>query len=709
MSDPLDTGDVQVAPSTADTNDSEGILQLSRRRLLVATAVIGAAGAGLLIGFELHARDTETPQLKKGRFTPNAWLRIDADNTVTVTIARSEAGQGVLTALAMLVADELDADWSQVRAVQAPADSQYGNQRTTGSGSVAGSFQKLRFAGAQARALLVAAAAHVWGASSSTCRTEKGTVLHPSSGRRLTYGQLAGTAATLRVSLGELKSPEQFRLVGTRAPCLDTPAKVDGSAVFGLDVRIPEMLFATVARSPVPGGTLSRFDATRAQAIPGVRKIVRVDSGVAVIAEHTWAAVAGQRALDITWNEGANASLASDTIHQQLVAKTPRSSAASGAARVVEAVYETPYQAHTPMEPLNCTVRLQSDSCEVWVGTQDPQGAQNAAAQASGVAYDHVKVHIPAIGGAFGRRASSDFVTEAVNVAKAAGNPVQVMWTREDDLQNGFYRPGAYHHMRAALDDSGKLQSWQHGVAAQSMGDGVGAGAELPYAIPSIHINGVDVTLGVPVTIWRGAEYSYMTFAVESFIDEIAAAASIDPYKFRRGLLNDTPRLQAVLDLAASKSGWDTTLPDGQGRGIAAFVYSNSDTYVAEVAEASVGADGTVRVHRVVCAVDCGLVINPAIAEAQVEGSIVQGLSAALKSEITFAGGRVKQTNFDSYPLLRLNEMPAVETYFVASSANPSGLGEPALPPIAPAVANAIFAATGKRVRRLPIRPGDLR
>ncbi|HEV8193685.1 MAG TPA: xanthine dehydrogenase family protein molybdopterin-binding subunit [Ktedonobacterales bacterium] len=700
--------DLQDTPAPSDTNATKGPLHLSRRQLLVATAVTGVAGTGLLIGFTLHARDSETPQLKKGRFTPNAWLHIDADNTVTVTVARSEAGQGVLTALAMLVAEELDADWSHVRAVQAPSDSQYGNQRTTGSGSVAGSFQKLRFAGTQARALLVAAAAHVWGVNASTCRTEKGAVLHPSSGRRLSYGQLAGTAATLRVSLGELKSPEQFRLIGTRAPRLDTPATVDGSAVFGLDMRIPDMLFATVARAPVPGGTLVRFDATRAQAIPGVRKIVRVDNGVAVIAEHTWAAIAGRRALETTWNEGANANLASATIRRQLMAKTPRPSAASGASRVVEAVYETPYQGHTPMEPLNCTVRLQSDSCEVWVGTQDPQGVQNAAAQASGVAYDHVKVHIPAIGGAFGRRASSDVVTEAVNVAKAAGNPVQVVWTREDDLQNGFYRPGAWHQLRATLDASGKPQSWQHGVAAQSMGDGVGAGAELPYAIPSIRVTGVDVTLGVPVTIWRGAEYSYMTFAVESFIDEIAATAGADPYTFRRGLLNDNTRLRAVLDLAASKSGWGTPLPAGQGRGMAAYVYSNSDTYVAEVAEASVSSDGTVRVHRVVCAVDCGLVINPAIAESQVEGSIVQGLSAALKSEITFARGRVQQTNFDSYPLLRLNEMPAVETYFVASGENPSGLGEPALPPIAPAVANAIFAATGKRVRRLPIRPDDL-
>jgi isoquinoline 1-oxidoreductase beta subunit len=361
------------------------------------------------------------------------------------------------------------------------------------------------------------------------------------------------------------------------------------------------------------------------------------------------------------------------------------------------------------MEPLNCVVRLRDGGCEVWTGTQDPQGAQSAAANASGVPLERVSVQVPLCGGGFGRRAGSDFVTEAVHVAQAVGGPVQVMWTREDDLQNGFYRPAAYHRMRATVDESGKLQSWQHGVAAQSMGDSVGAGAQPPYAIPSVHVSGADVSLGVPVTIWRGAEFSYTTFAVESFVDEVAAAAGADPYQFRRALLADNARLLTVVDLAASKAGWAAPLPGGWGRGMAACLYSNSNTYTAEVAEVSVGEDGMVRVHRVVCAVDCGLVINPASAEAQIEGAIVQGLSAALKGEITFAGGRVQQRNFDDYPLLRMDEMPAIEVNFVPSAENPSGLGEAALPPLAPAVANAIFAATGKRVHRLPIRPVDVR
>jgi isoquinoline 1-oxidoreductase beta subunit len=704
VQDAHETPEAQATPSAPVPGT------LSRRRLLIATAVTGAAGASLVIGFTLYARRETLPPARP--FSPNAWLRVDPDNTVTVTVGRSELGQGVLTALAMAAAEELDADWSRVRALQAPAGSQYGNQHTTGSGSVAYAFATMRAAGVQARARLVAAAAHVWGVDAATCRTHLGTVVHDPSGRHLTYGQLAGGAGSIvpPLSLYHLKQPSQFRLIGTRAPRLDTPAKVDGSARYGLDLRLPDLLFATVARCPVPGGTLVRFDATRARAIPGVRLVTQIPSGVAVVGDHTWAAIAGRRALDVTWDEGANATLASDAIRQQLAAQAPPVSAPQGAARVVTAAYETPYQAHTPMEPLNCTVRLGNNACEVWVGTQDPIAAQEAAAEASGLPFSRVSVQVPFIGGGFGRRVNSDIVTEAVQVARAAGRPVQVMQTREDDLQNGAYRPAAYHRLLASLDSKGKPLSWDHGVAAQSMGSGSASGAEPPYAIPTVHVTGANPGFGVPVTIWRGAELSYNTFAVESFVDELAVAAGADPYQYRRGLLGGTPRLQAALDLAASKAGWaGAPLPAGRGRGIAACAYTDAGTYAAEVAEVTVASDGSVRVDRVVCAVDCGLVVNPAIAESQVEGAIVQGLSATLKSEITFAAGRVQQHNFDDYPLLRLSEMPTIEVYFVLSTEDPSGLGEPALPPLAPAVANAIFAATGKRLRRLPIHAADLR
>ncbi len=702
-----DISDESDEPPPAFPPSTSRALRLSRRQLLIATAVTGAAGASLLIGFNLHNRQQD--QLRPTKpFSPNIWLRIDPNNTVTITVARSEMGQGTLTGLAMIVAEELDADWSRVRAQLAPPDPQYGNQRTTGSGSISGSFAKLRYAGAEARALLVAAAAQTWGVKASTCRTQDSVVFHPSSGRKLTYGQLAAAAARQPYTLGQLKQASQFRLIGARAPRLDTPAKVDGSAQFGLDVRLPGMLFAVVARCPVPGGTVATFDATQTQAIPGVRQIVPIPSGMAVVADHTWAAIAGRRALDIRWNEGVNASLTSNSLRQYLAAHTPQPGPVPGSTRVVDAIYETPYQTHVPMEPLNCTVRLQDGHCEVWTGTQDPQGAQVAASQATGVPLQQVMVHVLPSGGGFGRRAASDVVTEAASVAKAIGKPVQVMWTREDDIQSGFYRPAAFHRLQATLDAAGKVQSWQHNLAAQSMGSDVGAGAELPYAIPAAQASGTTAALGIPVTIWRGAEYSYTTFAIESFVDEIAAAVGADPYRFRRGLLASNGPLLAVLDLAASKAGWDSPLPTGWGRGIAAYYYSNADTYMAEVAEVSVGSDGIVQVHRVVCAVDCGLVINPTLAEAQIEGSIVQGLSATLKSEITFASGRVQQANFDDYQQLRLREMPDIEVYFAPGRDTPSGLGEPALPPIAPAVANAIFAATGKRVRRLPIRPEDV-
>ena len=702
---------------------------MSRRRFLVISAITGGvAGTGLLIGFNILERQGKAG--KKGAiasapvssFAPNVWVRIDADNSVTIQVAKSEMGQGILTALAMSLADELDVDWSRVRVEQALTDTQrYGDQKTDGSASISDSFVPMRFAGASARAFLVAAAAQIWGVDQSKLHTEKGAVIHPSSGKRLSYGELIGTASKIKpgpallIASEQLKKAEQFTLIGTRVPRVDTPQKIDGSAVFGLDIRLRGMRYATIARCPILGGTLESFDSAKASTVPGVLKVIQVDSGIAIVAENTWAAVQGRAVLKINWNAGSNARLDSAQLREQLVAEVQknRTPSQAGNGKTVEAVYETPFLAHATMEPMNCTASVQAGRCEVWVPTQNPQAVQVIAAAQSGVPFENVTVHVTFIGGGFGRRVETDFVAEAVQISKAIGAPVQVVWTREDDIQHDFYRPASYHQMSVSLTAQGFLNSWTHTVATLDTDRGdhhaqpAIDGADLPYST-STHITGSQVSSAVPTGIWRSSNYFNTIFAVESFLDEVAAAGGLDPYQLRLHLLNNNPRLQAVLQLAASKADWGTPLPTGWGRGIAACSYF-AETFVAEVVEASVASDYSVRVHRVVCAVDCGLVVHPTIAETQVEGAVVMGLSAALKGEITVGNGQIQQHNFNDYPLLRMNEMPKIEVYFVPSAENPTGLGEPGLPPIAPAVANALFAATGKRIRRLPIRPDDLR
>ncbi len=687
---------------------------LSRRQFLILAGVAGAAGTSLLIGYNLSQGKKPALLAPARAFSPNVWVQINPDNTVVIQIAKAEMGQGVLTTLAMLVAEELDAEWSLVRAELAPADEQFGNQLTDGSSSISQSFSTLRSAGAQARALLVEAAAQAWGVDTATCRTERGAVIHIPSGRRYRYGELTGAAAALKSGTPlstDLKNPKQFRLIGTPVAGIDTPARVDGSARFGLDVRLQSMLYAVVARCPYLGGTLGSFDSSSASAVPGVRQVLHIDNGVAVVAENTWAAIQGRKALQITWNGGQNASLDSAQIRRQLASAVQALDSEAGNApgvgggKTVEAVYELPYLAHATMEPMNCTAFVQARRCEVWVGTQDPQQAQFIASQVSGLPQSATTVHPMLMGGGFGRRAQTDFVAEAVQISKAISTPVQVVWTRDDDLQHDWYRPASYHHLRANMDAAGLLTAWTHTFATQSDGGSPPSeGAEPPYSISPTHINGKVVSTAVQTGIWRAVNYSYNTFVVESFLDEIAAAGGNDPYQLRLKLAEGDPRLQAVLTLAATKAGWETPLPAGWGRGIAACNFRISNTYVAEVAEVSLDADGSVRVHRVVCAVDCGLVVNPTLAQAQVEGAVIFGLTAALKGEITVAEGQIQQRNFSEYPLLRINESPSIEVYFVPSQDAPTGLGEPALPPIAPAVANALFAATGKRIRRLPIQ-----
>jgi len=699
------------------------------RRAFLETA--GAAGAGLVISFYLPS-GLRFRSPTAGPFAPNAWLRIGEDESVLVIVDRSEMGQGVTTALPMLLAEELEADWSRIRIEFAPADKAYTNpmfgmQGTGGSTSVRAAYTPLRKAGAAARELLVAAAAQTWGVEKAECRAERGAVVHARSKRRLTYGKLVTKAATLGAPPDvPLKDPKDWKILGTRVRRLDTPPKVDGSAQFGIDVKVPGMLVAVVARSPVFGGKAKSFDAAKAKAVPGVRQVVQISSGVAVVADGYWPAKKGRDALAVTWDEGPTASVSSATIAQLFGQRAEQAGAVArhagdpdgtlgSAPAKVDAVYDLPFLAHATMEPMNCTAHVRADGVDIWAPTQFQTGAQGFGAKIGGVTPDKVKVHTTYLGGGFGRRFELDFIQEALETSKAVGAPVKVIWSREDDIRNAQYRPANHHRMRAGLDANGQPVAWTHRIVAPSImarvfpdtvkngldEEAVEGGVGMPYAIPNVHVDYLLTDTGIPVGFWRSVNNSYNAFAVESFIDELAHAAKKDPYEYRRDLLGKAPRHLGALNLAASKAGWGTAPPAGRARGIA--VYKSFESYVAEVAEVSVASDGAVKVHRVVCAVDCGPVVNPSIVEAQMESAIVYGLTAALYGEIAIEGGRVKQSNFHDYQMLRLAEMPKVEVYIVPSTDAQGGVGEPGTPPIAPAVANAIFAATGKRIRKLPI------
>jgi len=699
--------------------------------------VAGTVGAGLVIGFRLPDRDGVVP------FAPNAWLRVDTNGTVTFTIDKSEMGEGNHTALAMILAEELDADWSKVKVGAVPDNPAGWSRRmsTGGSTSVRTSWDILRKAGATARAMLVAAAAQTWGAEPAACSTANGVVSHTGTSHRLTYGELAQKAASIPIPENPpLKDPKDFRLLGHRTHRLDTPSKVNGTAQFGIDVRVPGMLIASVERSPVFGGKVKSFDAARAKAMPGVRHVVELEStpwtgtggawgvgtesGIAVVADTYWQAVEGRRALQITWDEGANATLGDipgklASLASQAGVSARRdgdaTAALAGATKKIDAVYTVPFLHHATMEPMNCTAHVRADgTCDVWGPTQNQTRAQEVAAEAAGMPKEKVRIHTTLLGGGFGRRLESDFVAEAVRLSKAANAPVKVIWSREDDTKHGFYRPATYNRLAAGLDAQNKPVAWTHHIVAppillkfgplqngidRTLIDGA---ANVPYAFPNVFVDQVAADLpAIPLGFWRSVGASQNAFVVESFMDELAVAAGRDPYEFRRELLQAKPRHLRTLELAATKAGWGTPLPAGHARGIAIAEWE--PTTCAEVAEVSVAADGTVRVHRVVCAVDCGPVVNPDTLEAQLQGGVAFGLSAALYGEITIENGRVQQGNFTDYPVLRIPEMPVVEVYTVPSTDTLGGIGEPSVPPTAPALCNAIFAAMGKRIRSLPI------
>jgi isoquinoline 1-oxidoreductase subunit beta len=711
---------------------------IGRREFIKLT--IGASG-GLLVGLYLPVLDKHAEAASSAEFAPNAFVRIAPDESITIIVNHSEMGQGVYTTLPMILADELDADWRKVRFEPAPVDPVYnspafGMQATGGSTSTWSSFDPMRKAGAAARTMLIAAAAEQWKVEAAQCRAEEGFVHGPSPDMKLSYGQLAEKAALLKPPAEiALKNPKDFSLIGKPLKRLDTPEKTNGKAVFGIDVKLQGMMVAVVARAPVFGAKLKTWNSKKAEKVPGVRKVVEVPTGVAVLADGMWAAVEGRDALEIEWDEGALATFSSQVQRQQYAALAQRPglvarkegdapTALTNASKKLEAVYEVPYLSHAMMEPLNCTVDLRADRCEIWTGTQFQTGDRNAAAQIAGLKPESVQLHTTFLGGGFGRRGNpmADFVSEAVHVAKAAGAPVKVkvIWTREDDMHGGYYRPAYLHAIEGSVDAGGMPHAWSHRIVGQSIAAGtpfevmmvkngidetsVEGAADIPYAIPNIQVEYRPVKVGVPVLWWRSVGHSHNAFVVESFLDELAAAGRKDPYELRRTLLAKHPRERGVLDLAAEKAGWGKPLPKGRGRGIA--VHSSFGSYVAEVVEASVEG-GNVRVHRVVCAVDCGGFVNPQIIEQQLQGAVIFGLTAALYGELTFEKGRVQQSNFNDYQMLRMDECPEIEVHIVHNQEKMGGIGEPGVPPVAPALVNAIFQATGKRIRKLPIRMSE--
>lgn len=755
----------------AEAQEAADPRPFSRRVFLVTGA--HAAGA-LVLGVTLGARTASPHALAQGQaqepsaspgaatpgagadagFLPNAWLRVDPDGAVTIRLHKAEMGQGVMTSLPILVAEELEADWDRVRVEYAYGDPVYGSplngglHLTFGSTSVRESWQPLRLAGATGRAMLVAAAAQIWGVDAEGCRAANGEVHHDPTGRLLAYGDLALLAAALPVPSPErvrLKEPRDFRLIGTAVPRLDIPAKVDGSARFAIDIRLPGMLTATVLRCPVFGGRVRSFDAAPALAIPGVRHVVEipaalpgVDGGLAVVADGYWPAKLGRDALVVDWDEGPYAAQSSATIRAEMRALLDQPGdvwraegdapgALAAATGVVEATYESPFLAHVTMEPMTCAAHVRPDAVDVWVGHQSATVVQElVAAPLTGLPPEAITIHQTYLGCGLGRRGEADFVADAVLVSQAVGAPVKVIWSREEDVQHDVYRPFTQQRVRAALDDAGDLLGWSHhtvgdsqvavrypfllasGPAGNPIDDNSvqGLDGDFPYPLSNLRVETTMAASGIPVGWWRGVGHSQNTFVVEGVVDELAAAAGQDPLAFRRRLLRDVPRALGVLDLAAERAGWGEPLPPERGRGIALCRYSG--TWVAEVAEVTVAADGTTTVDRLVCAVDCGIVVNPDAVEAQAIGGVIHGLSGTLYGEITIANGRVEQGNVDDYPLPRFDEIPPIEIHVVPSREAPGGMGEPTVPPVAPAVVNAVFAATGRRLRKLPVRPADL-
>lgn len=742
-------------------------LPFNRRQFLKFCTIVGS---GLIIGQGLQgcgpsAGSSENkPAGHVPEETLNAWIRIHEDNTTTIRVNHSEMGQGIATALCMIVAEELEADWSGVRFEMAPVDDvyrhpAYGIQWTVSSMSIQASWDRWRKAGASARELMIRAAARLWQVPADECRAESSHVLHPVTGKRLPYSALIHQTKGLTLPESPvLKPPDRFRLIGQSVRRLDSLPKIEGKAVFGMDVRLPGMLTATLIHPPMPGARAGSVDAETVLKQPGVRKVLIIRSGVAIVADTFWEAVSAMSHIKINWQDKDAVKISTDELFKrwhglgktkgtvQYKTGNPAESFKQGhGTRLVEAAYDLPYQAHATPEPMNCTAHVRKDGCEIWAPTQNPKGVQEIAAEITGLGNDRIIVHTTLLGGGFGRRALVDYAAEAVEISMKMNAPIKVIWTREEDITHDFFRAATHNLMKAVIDENGHPLAWLHRIVgadvfAQTLPQVItgmmpdalprfvktsvkglagmllprflpgkkaitGAGP-LPYDIRDMSVEFINDDPGIPLCWWRSVAPSTTCFAVECFIDELAAAAKRDPFDLRYELLGKTPRLQAVLKHAADLAGWFSPPPEGRHRGLAAHNFQ--ETMMAMVAEISVSPKGLIRVHRVSCALDCGVAVNPGNIRAQVQSAVAFGLTAAIKSAVTFEGGRVRQSNFHDFPILRMDEMPLVEVHIVPSTNPPTGIGEVAVPPIGPAVANAVFAATGRRVRKLPIFREDL-
>ncbi len=712
------------------------IINISRREFCKSSAVLGG---GLVLAFYAPGCSRKKEELLATKpFMPNAFIRIAADESVTIIVNKSEMGQGVYTSLPMLVAEELEADWSKIGFEPSPVDHAYDHTQfgpimvTGGSTSIRSCWTQFREAGASARIMLEKAAAETWQADLAHCKAENGFVINTKTKEKLSFGKLVEKAAMQAApETVELKPATDFDIIGKSKKRLDTPEKVNGKAIFGIDVQVPGMLTAVVARTPVFGATVKSFNDKKARAVAGVKDVVRIDAGIAVVADHFWPAKKGIEALEIEWDEGALASLSNDSqgAEYAAIAETPGvvavnrgdvNAALSAAAKRIDVIYQFPYLAHATMEPLNCVADVRPDSCEIWVGTQMQTLDRNAAAALTGLPEEKVKLHTTYLGGGFGRRAVGDahFVKEAVQVSMAVKAPVKVIWTREDDMKGGYYRPRSYHKLSGGIDKDGRFVALNHRMVNQSIVKGtafeglikdgvdhtsVEGAFDTPYEIPNLFVDSHMAPEGVPVLWWRSVGHSATAFIKECFVDELAVLAGKDPYKYRRQLLAKHPRQQALLDLVTEKAGWGKASADGRHQGVA--IHESFGSIIAQVAEVSVEDSGNIKVHKVVCAIDCGKTVNPDTIEAQMEGAIIFGLTAALYGEITFKDGKVEQSNFDDYQMVLIKDTPEIEVHIMPSQEAVGGVGEPAVPPVAPAIANAVFAAKGIRLHQLPMTP----